>query len=260
MQKNKTCFQSFRIFQRLFNFIVNNLIGRPLKHIALGHADAVPRDSTEVSVDDSSRNGADEQQVPLILETTNGEEKLHHQGQERSKDTGSGFEIQVQFKQTEEESEQWTADEKLGSSAHEPTKGSRRTDDGDQLKMKRGESFPVSSPGKGQLPEDNLAIQKRKKGTEPPHDKEELPPVQFNGAANGMAMQEKEPSMSTMARENRARKGKDIISEDLTPAREEPQNVFPVHFISVAANINEKSDAFIRRKKEEMRRNLSLER
>ncbi|KAJ6773180.1 hypothetical protein OIU74_019227 [Salix koriyanagi] len=176
MQKNKTYFQSFRILQRIFNFIVNNLIGRPLKRIALGHADAVPRDSTKVSVDDSSRNGADEQQVPLILETTNGEEKLHHQGQERSKDTGSGFEIQVQFKQTEEESEQWTADEKLGSSAHEPTKGSRRTDDGDQLKMKRGESFPVSSPGKGQLPDDNLAIQKRKKVTEPPHDKEELPP------------------------------------------------------------------------------------
>ncbi|KAJ6433065.1 hypothetical protein OIU84_020153 [Salix udensis] len=175
---------------------------------------AVPRDSTELSVDDSSRNGADEQQVPLILETTNGEEKLHHQGQERSKDTtGSGFEIQ----------------------------------------------------GKGQLPDDNLAIQKRKKGTEPPHDKEELPSVQFNGAANGMTIrgktqQETEPSMSTMARENRARKGKDIISENLTPAREDPENVFPEHFISVAANINEKSDAFIRRKKEEMRRNLSLER
>ncbi|KAJ6720089.1 hypothetical protein OIU85_023322 [Salix viminalis] len=266
MQKNKTCFQSFRFFQRLFNFFVNNLVGRPRKRIALGHAAAVPRNSTELSVDDTSRNGADEQQVPLILETTNGDEKLHHQGQERSKDTtGSGFEIQVQFKQTEEESEHWTADEKLGSSAHEPTKGSRRADDGDQLKMKKGESFPVSSPGKGQLPDDNLAIQKRKKGTEPPHDKEELPPVQFNGAANGMAIrgktqQETEPSMSTMARENRARKGKDIISENLTPAREEPDNVFPVHFISVAANINEKSDAFIRRKKEEMRRNLSLER
>ncbi|KAF9675024.1 hypothetical protein SADUNF_Sadunf10G0188600 [Salix dunnii] len=276
MRKNRNYFQSSRVFQRVFNFFVNNLIARPHKRIALGHADAAPRNSTEVSVDDPSSDGVNEQQVPLILVTTNGEEKLHHQGQERSKDTGSGFEIQVQFKETEEASERWTPDDKLGFSAHEPTKGGRRTDDGDQLNMKKGESFLISLSGKGQLPDDNLAIQKRKKVTEPPHDKEELPLVQFNGAANSMTIrgktkQETEPSMSTMAREkgpkkpvniqdskeeDRAKKGKDIISENLTPAREEPKNVFPVHFISVAANINEKSDAFIRRKKEEMRRNL----
>jgi len=270
MQKNDNYFQSFGICQRLFNFFMNNLIVCPLKSITLGHADPVPRSSIEVSVDDSLRNGVGEQEVPLILKTTNGEEKLHHQGQERSKDTGSGSEIQVHFKQTEEELELWTPVDKLGFSAHESTKGSQRTDDGDQPKMKNGESIPISLSGKGQLPDDKLAIQKRKKVTEPPHDKEELPLVQVNGAANGMTargktQQETEPNMSTMAREkgpkkldsiqdskeeDRTRKGKDIISENLTPAREEPEEVLPRHLISVAANINEKSDAFIRRKKE----------
>ena len=279
MQKNDNYFQSFGICQRLFNFFMNNLIVCPLKRITLGHTDAVPRSSTEVSVNDSLRNGVGEQELPLILKTTNGEEKLHHQGQERSKDTGLGSEIQVHFKQTEEELEHWTPVDKLGFSAHESTKGSQRTDDGDRRKMKNGESIPISLSGKGQLPDDKLAIQKRKKVTEPPHDKEELPLVQVNGAANGMTargktQQETEPNMSTMAgergpekldsiqdskEEDRARKGKDIISENLTPAREEPEEVLPRHLVSVAANINEKSDAFIRRKKEEMRRNLSPE-
>jgi hypothetical protein len=55
-------------------------------------------------------------------------------------------------------------------------------------------------------------------------------------------------SIQDSKEEDRARKGKDIISENLTPAREEPEEVLPRHPISVAANINEKSDAFIRRK------------
>ncbi|KAL9365761.1 hypothetical protein Peur_043634 [Populus x canadensis] len=284
MQKKDNQFHSRGICQRLFQFFMNNLIARPFKSITLRHADAEPRSSTAVRVDDSWRNEVGsmvEEKAPLILKSTIGEEKLHHQGQGRSKDTGSGSEIQVHFKQTEEELEHWTSVDKLGSCVHEPMKGSPRINDGDHPKLKKGDIIPIPLSAKGQLPDDKLCIQKSKKVTEPSQDKEELPPAQVNGVAEGItarwkAQQEAESNVSTMARgrgpkkfvsiqdskeEDRAKKGKNIISEDWTlPGEQEPKEVYPRHLISVASNINEKSDAFIQRKKEAMRRNFSVER
>lgn len=263
---------------------MNNLIARPLKSITLRHADAEPRSSTAVPVDDSWRNEVGsmvEEQAPLILKSTIGEEKLHHQGQERSKDTGSGSEIQVHFKQTEEELEHWTSVDKLGSCVHEPMKDSPRINDGDHPKLKKGDIIPIPLSAKGQLPDNKLCLQKSKKVTEPSHDKEEPPLAEVNGVAIGItarrkAQQEAESNVSTMARgrgpkkfvsiqdskeEDRAKKGKNIISEDWTlTGEQEPKEVYPRHLISVASNINEKSDAFIQRKKEAMRRNFSVER
>jgi len=284
MQKNDNHFHSRGICQRLFQFFMNNLIARPFKSITLRHADAEPRSSTAVPVDDSWRNEVGsmvEEQAPLILKSTIGEEKLHHQGQERSKDTGSGSEIQVHFKQTEEELEHWTSVDKLGSCVHEPMKDSPRINDGDHPKLKKGDIIPIPLSAKGQLPDDKLCLQKSKKVTEPSHDKEEPPLAEVNGVAIGItarrkAQQEAESNVSTMARgrgpkkfvsiqdskeEDRAKKGKNIISEDWTlPGEQEPKEVYPRHLISVASNINEKSDAFIQRKKEAMRRNFSVER
>ncbi|KAH8502022.1 hypothetical protein H0E87_016692 [Populus deltoides] len=256
MQKNDNQFHSRGICQRLFQFFMNNLIARPFKSITLRHADAEPRSSTAVRVDDSWRNEVGsmvEEKAPLILKSTIGEEKLHHQGQGRSKDTGSGSEIQVHFKQTEEELEHWTSVDKLGSCVHEPMKGSPRINDGDHPKLKKGDIIPIPLSAKGQLPDDKLCITARWK-----------------------AQQEAESNVSTMARgrgpkkfvsiqdskeEDRAKKGKNIISEDWTlPGEQEPKEVYPRHLISVASNINEKSDAFIQRKKEAMRRNFSVER
>ncbi|CAK7325192.1 unnamed protein product [Dovyalis caffra] len=276
MQKKDSQFQLPGICRRLFNFFVNNFIARPFNHIS-GRADAVSRSSTEGPVDDSLTNGVDEHQVPLILKRTNREKKLHHQDQERSKDTGSGSEIQVHLKQTEEELEHWIPVDNLGSSVHEPVESSLKINDGDQPKSKKGDRIPISLSEKRQLPGYRVGIQKRKKVTEPPHDKEELPRVQVNGiTTRGKAEQETDSNASAMTRgrgpkkfvtiqdskvEDRAKKGKNIISENSTLAREhEAKEVFPRHLISVASNINEKSDAFIQRKKEAMRRNLSLER
>ncbi|KAF9676530.1 hypothetical protein SADUNF_Sadunf08G0011500 [Salix dunnii] len=283
MQKNDNQFQSLGICQRLLQFFMNNLIARPFKSITLRHADAEPRSSAAVPVDDSWSNGVGsvvDEQAPSILKTTVGEEKLHHQGPKSSKDTGSGSKIQVHFKQTEEELECWTSVDKLGSSVHEPIKDSRRITDGDHPRLKKGHSTPIPLSAKGLIPDDKLGMQKSKKVTEPPHNMEELPQAQVNGVAKVItqrrkARQEAESNVSTMARgrgpgkfvsiqdskeEDRAKKGKNIISDDWTLPRErEPKVVYPRHLISVASNINEKSDAFIQRQKEAMRRNLSLE-
>ncbi|KAJ6727467.1 hypothetical protein OIU79_005369 [Salix purpurea] len=271
IKKNDSQFQSLGMCQRLFQFFMNNLIARPFKSITLRHADAEPRSSAAVPVDE---------QAPLILKSTIGEEKLHHQGPKRSEDTGSGSEIQVHFKQTEEELEYWTSVDKLGSSVHEPIKDSPRITGGDHPRLKKGGSTPIRLSAKGQIPDDKLGMQKSMKVTEPPHNKEELPLAQVSGVAKGITerrkvRQEPESNVSAMARrrgpgkfvsiqdskeEDRAKKGKNIISDDWTlPREQEPKVVYPRHLISVASNINEKSDAFIQRQKEAMRRNLSLE-
>ncbi|KAJ6428740.1 hypothetical protein OIU84_020413 [Salix udensis] len=143
IKKNDSQFQSLGMCQRLFQFFMNNLIARPFKSITLRHADAEPRSYAAVPVDE---------QAPLILKSTIGEEKLHHQGPRRSEDTGSGSEIKVHFKQTEEELEYWTSVDKLGSSVHEPIKDSPRITGGDHPRLKKGGSTPIPLSAKGQIP------------------------------------------------------------------------------------------------------------
>uniref|UniRef100_A0A2P2MZV0 Uncharacterized protein n=1 Tax=Rhizophora mucronata TaxID=61149 RepID=A0A2P2MZV0_RHIMU len=229
----------FGICQRVFNFFMNSLIARGLKRVTLGH------EAIEVPlVDPLTRNGEDsvgEQQATSLVRQS-GVKKENHQARTRSK-FDSGYDIQVHFKQYEEELEHWTYIEKPEAQKGNQTK----------LKKRRATDLP---------------------------GKEELPLVQTKGDATGQGKSSQEaaaqgimePTLTTWferrgikdwaAVEDGAKeKGKRIASGNLKLAIE-PEELKVKnrrHLFSVVSNINEKADEFIKSRQEAMRRNFSLE-
>lgn len=185
MEKRDNPVQPLGICQRIFNFFVNSLIPRGLKRITLGPA--VP-DSDDRLGNEVVGSMSEQQPSSVSLEKRKGEGKVEHQAEVRRLDV-SGHEIQVHFKQTEEELDHWTPVDELGFSVHEAKKENPIIDDGKQSKLKNGRDnilIPVvaSNPSSGQKP-DKMAIKKRSKVTERPLDKEELPLVQVKGITGG---------------------------------------------------------------------------
>ncbi|XWS36255.1 hypothetical protein CRYUN_Cryun20dG0069700 [Craigia yunnanensis] len=134
MQKKENDFHHLGIFQRLFNFIMNSLIGSGLTRVTLGHP--MPEGSINRGLlDEYARNGV---QQPLIIHSKpNGEERVNS----KLKDDSDSI-VQIQFKQTEK-LDYWTPVDKLGSSVHVAAK--------DDKAMEKRNEF-TDSAGKKEIP------------------------------------------------------------------------------------------------------------
>ncbi|KAJ4842915.1 hypothetical protein Tsubulata_023840 [Turnera subulata] len=240
MQRKEGQFERFGICRKLFSLFMNSVVGRGLKSISLGQ---------------EARQGSKE--VPPL------DVPLRRNGVGDS--STNGHEIRVHFKQTdEEELEHWTAVDQLGSSVHEASKDGPRVD-GDQPY-----NIPISLSESGPLkrhhhqPDGKAGVQMNGsvKGSIPAEAAEIAGPRRTSKGA-----QERQPNLAQgkgsniVGEEDRAKKkGKNVqvSSEKSTvPAADHHEDdkvkySFPRHLISVASNINEKSDAFIRRKKKAM--------
>ncbi|KDP21513.1 hypothetical protein JCGZ_21984 [Jatropha curcas] len=167
---------------RLFNFI-GGLMFPGLKRTTLDRS---------VSVSDPSNANAD---------------------QERFDD--SRYAIEIHYKISEEDLNDWTPINELGSSIHS---------DDDQSQLKKGDNF----------------TKKRSKVTKLPRNTE-LPKVQVN-----ITSQDKDPEQEN------------VVSRKESTSKN-PKVRYPPHLLSVAPNINEKSDAFLKSRKEAMKLDLEPE-
>lgn len=206
---------------------MNNLIDRSLyKRITLGPPVSQGR-STQ-----------------LILQKPNGKMRVRYQNHdENSKDHYRlGSEIPIQFKQSEG-LESWTAVDKMGSSIHLP-----------QLQ-------------KDPAPKDK-AIGKKVREIPLVHDKTEGSHLERNRPQvtepkKTLSLREKRTGAKESEEEEKIRKkGKNILSDQnlTSPKKDEDTNVnmTPRRFLTVAPNINEKSDEFIRRRRATMSKDHNL--
>ncbi|KAF2298642.1 hypothetical protein GH714_024456 [Hevea brasiliensis] len=245
------------ICQRMFNFITE-LIFPSLKRIT-DHA---------ASVHDPLVNGVgsmDQHQQPKSLS--------------KPEDDFSESAIEIHFEQTEEDLEHWTPIDKLGSSVH--------GEQYDQPQFKKGNNISSSSsafaPANGNLPSDKFTG-KRSEVTEPPRKKElQLPIVDVNG--NGSSQHqvtkradqppqqqqrgERKPNLISLAQGrgpqnvvSRNKSTENKTSEILTVPIEIQKSRLrhPTHLLDVAPNINEKTDAYLKRRLEAMRKSHGSER
>lgn len=228
-EKNNSHSNALGICQRLFNFFRNSLIARGLKHVTLGQSPPQGYDSS-------------------IPAKSNGELTVHRKDHETSKQN-SGPEIQVLYKQSEE-LESWTpvdpiapkisgqAGNKIGS---------------EQRPSGRKKEIPL-------LPLEKT--EQRLQGKRSDHVVQEpnitVGPTPRSGPKKTVSVKG-----SDEEEDRRKMKGKSIASENLKLAIEgeelkgTPRRLRPP--LSVAPNINEKSDEFIRSKKEAMNRTMGME-
>ncbi|EEF37644.1 conserved hypothetical protein [Ricinus communis] len=260
-------FYPLGVCQRVFNFISRFI--SPL----------IPSASSG-SIEDPGMNGVcsmDETHEPKILSKSSREEMLNHQDQKMSKDDSSGSTIEINFKQSEESLEYWTPIDKLGSSIHV---------DHDPLLFEKGGDISSTSSTidpvknktiekgkKSKVAEQSSAKDKKSRLAEPFRNKEKHPLVQVNFTSLPQGMKRADPTSQArgfqetpQVAQGRGRqkvvttdnKGKNIASDKITVLvqAKEPKMRNPGNILS--ANINEKSDEFIRSRKEAMRRHLGL--
>jgi hypothetical protein len=247
MPEKDNQFLPLGICQKLFDFIINSLIAPGLKRVTLGHP--LPhQDSIKVPVDDCSISGLGsmEEQQPLNGVKPNGASSLRYRAHGKSP-VDLGSEIQINFLETDE-LENWTSVDELGSSVH-VSKMDGPIDTGAQAQL-------VNSDEKEVPLVDGFDISK----VSPAQGKssQEIEPIfTTTGRAKGP---KKSVTLKDMTEEEKRRqKGKNIVSEDLTLATEpeatqmKPPAKQSRPRFTVGANINEKSDEFIKSRKEAMR-------
>ncbi|XWS46771.1 hypothetical protein CRYUN_Cryun14cG0096700 [Craigia yunnanensis] len=233
MQQKKNDFQHLGICHRLFNFIMNSLIGRGLKRVTLGHP--MPEGSTNQGpLDEYARNGVQE---PLIIHAKpNGEERV----KSKLKDDSDSI-VHIQFKQTEE-LDYWTPIDNLGSSVHVAAKD-------DKAVEKRNEFTDPS--GKKEIPPLNgISV-----GTTKPQ-------VQGKTGVRIQGEESTGPKIiipitnSAGQEEKKKRAGNQFPSANLaTPIQPDASKSM---LTGLGLNINEVSEAFIQNTKERLSRNVSL--
>ncbi|KAK9984111.1 hypothetical protein SO802_033636 [Lithocarpus litseifolius] len=246
MQEKNNQFFPLEICQKLFNFIFDSLIARGLKRVTLGNP--LPHQGL-IKVPPGL--GSMEEQQPIYGA------KLNRASRVSKSPVGLGSEIQVQFLETEDELENWTAVDELGSSVHVSeqngpidTAAQTQLVNSDEKEIPLVEVFDVSN-GKSQIQERNVSQTQGKSSKE----------VEIIFTAAGQARGPKKSiSMKDMTEEEkRKQKGKNIVDESLTIIDPEATQIKPRPRFSVVPNINEKSDEFIKSRKEAMKRNYSME-
>ena len=247
MQEKTNQFFPLEICQKLFNFIFDSLIARGLKRVTLGNP--LPHQGL-IRVPPGL--GSMEEQQPIYGAKPNGASSVS------KSPVDLGSEIQVQFLETEDELQNWTAVDELGSSVHVSeqngpidTTAQAQLVNNDEKEIPLVEVFDVSN-GKSlsQIQERNVSQTQGKSSKE----------VEIIFTAAGRARgPKKSVSMKDMTdEERRKQKGKNIVDESLTIEPEATQ-IKPRPRFSVVPNINEKSDEFIKSRKEAMKRNYSME-
>ncbi|PQQ16809.1 hypothetical protein Pyn_08804 [Prunus yedoensis var. nudiflora] len=210
MQEKGNPSQPIGICHRLITFIMNSHIARSLvKRVTLGHP--IPQDLQPV-IPAASPDGAGQTMYLQALQSPENE---------------SVFEIQIHYKQTDEDLEEsWTQVDKLGP-------------------IERAEEAEIQDKGPREVKLISTATSQEKE-----------PKKSLSIEDVGELEKEK----------NNKKKGKGVISgEKLTLAMEVEDEISRLGLrrvrplFHVAPNINEKSDAFIRSRKEAMRRNYGLE-
>ncbi|CAK9151018.1 unnamed protein product [Ilex paraguariensis] len=225
MKKKDSDSQPLGFCHRLLNFIMNSLLVQGLKRITAGPP-ASHDGSMEVLLEGSSSNG------DQTLKPTNstGKETVIRPARARPEDHLSS-EITVEFRHTNG-SETWApADHNLDSSGKTPNKDGS-TVISDQTPLQKSVEERKREKGK-----DPLVLQ----GMEPP--------------ANTIGFGGRDPKKTVIT----IKDGEDERKEN-NIATEKGTNTKPRRPIqSLISNINEKSDAFIRRKREDMKKSYSFD-
>ncbi|KAJ8748349.1 hypothetical protein K2173_002986 [Erythroxylum novogranatense] len=231
MQK-ETRYQPPGICQRLINFFMNAIVARGLKRITWGQA------ATQVPGADPATQGA--------ASGLNDEEKTFHEAQGCLGDDLDYDEIQVHFIRNEEELDHWVPVDKTPF-----TEGDESQLVDGKAAMNRNRVVRVKGGVTNQSKASQESAARRGKAlTEP------------NMTTSGSDRKKSVSIRDGGTVEDRVKdKGKSIASDRLAIAKEpkKPRERIPRHLFSVASNINEKSDEFIKSRKEAMKRNFSME-
>lgn len=228
-EKNNGHSNALGICQRLFNFFMNSLIARGLKRVTLGQSLPQGYDSS-------------------IPAKSYGVLMIHHKDHEKS-NQNSGSEIQVLFRQSEER-ESWTPvgpvvpkiSDQAGNRIVSEQQPSGRKKEIPLEPMEKTKQRPQRKRSDQAVREPNITAG----------------PTSRSGPKRTVSLKG-----SDEEEDRRKMKGKGIASESLTLAIEDeelkrtPRRLRPP--LSVAPNINEKSDEFIRLKKEAMSRTMGME-
>ncbi|PRQ26194.1 hypothetical protein RchiOBHm_Chr6g0291921 [Rosa chinensis] len=214
MQEKRKHWQPLGICHSLFTFIMNSLNARRfVKHVTITSHHPTPQGSSNevVFVED---------QQPLVPNRPNGVESIYIQQAQHTPEDNSGFEIQVHYKQTDDD------DSKM-----------RNSSDSHKLSLSKSlqELKPiVTGVSQAKDPEKCLSIA----------DAVGLEKEKDNKKKGIMLMSNEKFTLAMVGEEDERSK--------LPLMRARP-------LFYVAPNINEKSDEFIRSRKEAMRRSQSLE-
>lgn len=227
-EKNDSSSDALGICQRLFNFFMNSLIAGGLKPVTLGQ----------------SRPRGNDSSIPA---KSNGELMVHHKDHENS-NQNSGSEIQVLFEQSDE-LESWTPVDPVVTKISDQA-GNKTVSE--QQPSGRKREIPLASPEKT---DQRLQGKRSDQVVQVPN---------FTAGQTSRSRPKKTVSVKGREEEERRKmKGKSVASENLSSAREDeelkrtPRRLRPP--LTVAPNINEKSDEFIRVKKEAMSRIMGME-
>ncbi|KAJ7977458.1 hypothetical protein O6P43_007080 [Quillaja saponaria] len=269
MQDKKIQFQSLGICQRLFSFIINNLIAASaFKRISLGHS--LPPGSTKLLDGDYLDHVADRSKNPNKLD---GAEILVHQAHEKPTNN-LGSQIEVRFLE-DDELGYWTSVDELGLDSIE---------DCAQAQLKKGTGISLlSSTTVSPAQETEENDQAMGSNRVPSIHEREFPLVQGSGVSSSsskpqaqdiIGLQGIEPVITAeaqpkgpnsvknsknLAEGEKKIKGKNIGSDNLG-TKVEKMKLPPSFGFKVIANINEKSEAFIRSRREAMKTNFTMER
>lgn len=222
MQEKNNHFLSLGNCQRLFNIVKNILIVRGLKRVTMGSHPPPPGSTNVPPVDDSNfMNGVGSMEDQQPMNGALG----------KSSDDDLDDEIPILFKVAEELGI-WTPVDELGYSVH-ISEENIPTDTGSQappLKDQTEENIGISNYGNGSEIEGKSSV--------------EISIIDTKG---------KSLSMKDIEAEEAKKKQKEEVEPTEATQMEAPQT--RLRFSGVLANINEIADAFIRTRKEAMKKN-----